>query len=95
MKQHIVFKIRSNLPDKSDYLQTHVYAGGMPVRLDAEEAERFVQEIELRHQEQKDNAYPINGAFSVFVGNKSDWEVFLFAKRLAAAQLQPNSEVTA
>ena len=95
MKQHIVLKVRSNLPNKRDYLQPHVYAGGMPVRFDAEEAERFVQEIELRHQEQKDGAYPINGAFPVFVGNKSDLDVFRLAKRLAGAQLQPNSGVTA
>lgn len=95
MKQYIVFRIRSNLPNKRDYLQPYVYAGGMPVRLDAEEAQRLVEDIETRHCEGKDKAYPISGAFAVFVGGKSGWEVFKFAQQLTAAQLQSKSEVAA
>ena len=88
MKKYIVFKIRSNLSSKRDYLQTHAYVGGMPVRLDAEEAHRLVENIETRHREGKDTEYRISTAFVVLVGEKSDWEVFEFAQQLASAQLQ-------
>ena len=90
MKEYIVFRIRKTPISQRDYIQPHTYSNRHPIRLTAEEAQRKVKSIEMRQK-----AYPTGGAFAVFVGQKSDQEVFEFANLLWAAQLQRPSEVTA
>ena len=92
MKEYIVFRIRKTPISQRDYIQPHTYSNRHPIRLTAEEAQRTVKAIEMRLN---CRAYPAGGAFAVFVGQKSDQEVFEFANLLWAAQLQRPSEVTA